>query len=441
MEESCMSGITPIYSSAVKIGIIIPQQQVTSIKEVIKNFPNIRVSYFYTTYPFELDESLHQFIESVESLLITDPYYFKSIKLLTFHKPIYTYTLNSNRLYELLFIHAIQEKKSLFCFDDIDRNYVQSVVNKLQLAIDFQQFTLEKDNLQDIIESHILAAGQGFFPITSYFDVYKALQEQGINCALIVPTEQEKIVTIERVLLSTTGRRDKENQVVIVRLQLHERPNSVTMRQKIIYEIQHFAQQLDGYAIIKNNLEATLITTRGSFEKETRGYKYIELLNTFEKNLNITASIGIGFGYNAAESGKHAKEALFQSLHQSHNLCYIVREDRSVIGPIDTSYINNYEQYSLSITDEKLLNIAKMASMSASHLVKLLARVRKHKKIDYTAEELAQTLNITLRSSNRILLKWMDAGLVDIIGEEKIANRGRPRRIYRMQFLEYEITT
>lgn len=72
MEESCMSEITPVYSSAIKIGIIIPQQQVTSIKEVIKNFPNIRVSYFYTTYPFELDESLHQFIESVESLLITD---------------------------------------------------------------------------------------------------------------------------------------------------------------------------------------------------------------------------------------------------------------------------------------------------------------------------------------------------------------------------------
>ena len=60
----------------------------------------------------------------------------------------------------------------------------------------------------------------------------------------------------------------------------------------------------------------------------------------------------------------------------------------------------------------------------------------KHQKFIYTAEELAQTLNITLRSANRILLKWLDAGLVDIIGEEKVAHRGRPKRIYYIQFFE-----
>ena len=69
--------------------------------------------------------------------------------------------------------------------------------------------------------------------------------------------------------------------------------------------------------------------------------------------------------------------------------------------------------------------------MSASYMTKLMARVSRHKKIDYTAQELASTLNVTIRSANRILLKWMDAELVDIIGEEKVTHKGTPAVIYR----------
>ena len=61
--------------------------------------------------------------------------------------------------------------------------------------------------------------------------------------------------------------------------------------------------------------------------------------------------------------------------------------------------------------------------MSASYMTKLMARVSRHKKIDYTAQELALTLNVTIRSANRILLKWMDAELVDIVGRREIGTQ------------------
>ena len=44
-------------------------------------------------------------------------------------------------------------------------------------------------------------------------------------------------------------------------------------------------------------------------------------------------------------------------------------------------------------------------------------------------------LNITVRSAHRILLQWMDAELIDIVGEEKLTSKGRPRRIYRLTFV------
>jgi predicted ArsR family transcriptional regulator len=55
--------------------------------------------------------------------------------------------------------------------------------------------------------------------------------------------------------------------------------------------------------------------------------------------------------------------------------------------------------------------------------------------MDYTAHELASVLGVTVRSAHRILLQWMDASLVEIVGEEKVSSKGRPRQIYRLSFL------
>lgn len=95
----------------------------------------------------------------------------------------------------------------------------------------------------------------------------------------------------------------------------------------------------------------------------------------------------------------------------------------------------------LVVTDRDILHRAEKAGMSASYMSKLMARIAKHNKMDYTAQELATTLNITLRSANRILLKWTDAGLVTIVGEEKVSYKGRPRRIFHLNFCEEEFST
>ncbi|MGG1575994.1 hypothetical protein ABHN01_23875, partial [Fictibacillus sp. NRS-1165] len=70
-----------------------------------------------------------------------------------------------------------------------------------------------------------------------------------------------------------------------------------------------------------------------------------------------------------------------------------------------------------------------------AYMSKLMAQVARYKKANYTAQELAAILGITIRSSHRILGQWIDAGLVDVVGEEKISSKGRPRQIYRLSFV------
>lgn len=425
-----MNNHTP-YTSQSLIGIIVPEILQDTIRETLRGFPNIQPHYFII-HDFSMTDELQRFIYEYEMLVVADPYIFQQLKLYDSSLPLYQINSRALRLYELLLTHQLQNVQKQYCFDLMQQSDILSITHQLQQEIDFVYSTGE--TIDEIVDAHTKHAEQGAFPITTIASVYISLCERNIECRYLIPTKQEMIVAFERVLLASKGRQNKESQIVYGIIQFE--PFTKQVQSKVEQILHYFTQQLDGHLIMLNPLQYSFITTRGQLERETLGYKHLPLLSRFKEELQINCTIGIGFGINAYDSGRHAKQALYQANENGPNLCYIVREDNSVIGPIDTTVFINYEQYPLVITDLKLLERAEKAGMSASYISKLMGRIMKHQKLVYTADELAQTLNITLRSANRILLKWLDAGLVDIIGEEKVAHRGRPRRIYYIQFLE-----
>ena len=419
------------YSSLSLIGIIVPEILQDTIKDALRGFPNIQPHYFLIK-DFIMTDDLQKFIYEYEMLVTADPYIFEQLKHYDSCLPLYQINSRALQLYELLLTDKIKNEPKQYCFDLMQQSTILSITHQLQHKVDY--VFCAGETVDAILEDHIKHAELGYFPVTTIASVFETLRERKLECRYLIPTKQELIVAFERVLLASKGRQNKEGQIVYGLIQFE----SITKQDqpKVEQILQQFTQQMDGHLIMLNPLLYSFITTRGQFERETLGYKHLPLLSRFKEELQINCTIGVGFGVNANDSGRHAKQALYQSNESGPNLCYIVREDNSVIGPIDTTVFINYEQYPLVITDLKLLERAEKAGMSASYISKLMGRIMKHQKFIYTAEELAQTLNITLRSANRILLKWLDAGLVDIIGEEKVAHRGRPKRIYYIQFLE-----
>ena len=49
-----------------------------------------------------------------------------------------------------------------------------------------------------------------------------------------------------------------------------------------------------------------------------------------------------------------------------------------------------------------------------------------------TANDIAEVLNITLRSARRILNSLNESGIASLIGKEQPAGRGRPRQVYKI---------
>ncbi|ALC91386.1 hypothetical protein AM500_17450 [Bacillus sp. FJAT-18017] len=434
----------------ITIGIISPKALENEIMKALESFPNLRPVFINAT-PSTIHSAITaDLFHQLEVILFIEfQTYLKAKHLFDFPIPVHYVPLMGTGLFRSLFIIKNQYDFSYFSIDTVEEKYIHQVLYDLgennNKFTSFPQYD-HSSSIQSIVDFHQNNYQTlGTIAITGIQEVSIKLSEREIPNEWVTPTYQDLIVSLERALLATEARKNKESQIVFGIIDI-DKFKKATEKYTTEHEVQMFklkfqqmmlnyTKLLDGHLINSGGEEFSFITTRGIFERETRGYKFIPLLNSAKSELGVTISIGVGFGRSAAEAGSHARLALRQSKELGGNVCYIVREDQSVVGPVDIITDTQYEKYDLSITDAELLEKAEKAGMSAAYMTKLMARVARHKKYDYTAQELASTLDITTRSAHRILLKWMDANLVDIVGEEKITYKGRPRRIYRLSFI------
>ncbi|WP_277585292.1 GTP cyclohydrolase IIa [Psychrobacillus antarcticus] len=440
-------------TSDIKIGIIGPKDLVTKTKETLMAFPNFNPVFRIVEQDSQIYDITKELLNDVEVLMFTEFHAYNIAKqLFDFKIPVHHMPLMGTGLYRSLFLIKIANHLTSLSIDTFDKKYIEQIL--LELEEENYDLYVHKSNttsleINGIVNFHINNyRTNNSIALTGIKDVAMQLDNLKIPYQWVTPTQQDMIVSFERALLATDTRRNKESQIVFGLINIDNFKN-VTAKYSSEHDVQllklklqqmllEYIKMLDGHLINLGGDEYSFITTRGIFERETRGYKFIPLLQDVKNELGVTISLGVGFGRTAAESGNHARLALRQSLDLGGNVCYIVREDQSVLGPVDITTYKQYERYNLAITDPQLLDKAEKAGMSASYMTKLMARVSRHKKIEYTAQELASTLNVTIRSANRILLKWTDAELVDIVGEEKVTHKGRPRRIYRLSFIDEE---
>jgi hypothetical protein len=285
------------------------------------------------------------------------------------------------------------------------------------------------------------ASGASALAVTGVASVAEELRARQIPTEHLAPSEQDMIVALERALLSTESRRNKEAQIVVGMLAVDDFGSLVLKKsselevQKLKLDIHrmvlNYVESLDGYLTQIGEGEYLFFTTRGIFERETGGYKTIYLAKDARSSYGITLSLGVGFGTSANEAGMNARAALRKSREAGGNACFIIREDQTLIGPLEMS---DPVQAVLPPTDAELIRKAENAGMTSAYLSKLLTHTSKSGKYDYKAHELADVLGITIRSAHRLLQAWADNGLVKVVDMEKLS-KGRPRQIYRFTFL------
>ncbi|MBW7462022.1 hypothetical protein K0U00_49025, partial [Paenibacillus sepulcri] len=120
--------------------------------------------------------------------------------------------------------------------------------------------------------------------------------------------------------MSTETRRSKESQIVVGMVVIDNFDavirscSSEHEVQKLRLDVERtmldFIEQLDGCLTPLGPNEFLFFTTRGLFERETGGYKYISLASKAQKRFGLSLSVGIGFGVSANAAGTNARAAL-----------------------------------------------------------------------------------------------------------------------------------
>jgi hypothetical protein len=429
----------------IQIGLIGPEFLFEKMNECLMMFPNFQPVFRLSNNLYDAPQFTKELADQVDVLLYSgwSPYFLSKNEIPS-HIPAHYIPLKGSGLYRALYcLRQNQPEISGLSIDILPAAEVDRALNELNedITVSYYDDTFQLDKIQDIIAFHekSFQLNKTNGAITGIKVVADELTKLNIPNQWVVPTEEDMIVTLERALLSTEKRRNRESQIVFGLIQIdgyHELVHQMSSEHLIQRQnlrlnriILDYVEQLEGHLTTLSGNEYMFITTRGVFERVTQGYKWIPIIEDAKKQLKLKLSIGVGFGLSANEAGTHARIALVQAKDFGGECCFIVKEDRSVFGPVEMSAPITYP---LHVTDESTLKKAEQAGMSAIYQHKLISLIKRKRESQFTAHELAETLGITARSAHRIILKWLDAELIKIIGMEKMSTRGRPRQVYQL---------
>ncbi|MCM3338496.1 hypothetical protein M3650_07585 [Paenibacillus sp. MER TA 81-3] len=431
----------------IPIGLIGSEAVIPIMQTAVKRFPSFVPVIATYSNEAEVPKLVEQCLNRVEVILFSGPLPFKiAIEEQRFAIPVHFVPLTRGGLYRAFYHINKQFGLTSLSVDSVtEKDMAKTKVELNEQPVEVMYFEEAiGTELEGVIAFHRYHYNQGLAAaaLTGIHGVAEALTEAGIPNHLIAPTEQDVVVALERALLSTETRRSKEAQIVVGMIHLDGFARLVESKM-LDHEVQRlkldihrtllgYVESLEGYLTPFSGDEYLFVTTRGIFEQQTGGYKTLPLAKELEQQFGLTLSVGIGFGKTANEAGIHARMALRHAKDAGGNIGFIIREDRSVIGPLEMTQPHEVD---LSLIDADILAEATAAGCTTVYLSRLVAHITRSGQIDFYAQELADTLSVTVRSAHRFLLAWSDAGLVDVVGDTKGRYKGRPRQIYRMSFL------
>ncbi|MFD1177861.1 hypothetical protein ACFQ3W_16345 [Paenibacillus puldeungensis] len=433
--------------NGIRIALIGPTPMVEIMKRAVKGFPSfVTVAGTYQK-PEEAVQLTEELMKEAEVLLFSGPIsYGLCIEQLSIPKPAHFVPLTGSGLYRALYrLNRTYGLVSL-SIDTLTEHVFTGTFRELGEPMPDMVFCPStKVDTEELVRFHEsqFRSGRAKAALTALSSVSEELNRRGVPNEWIMPTEQDVIVALERALLSTETRKSKEAQVVVGLIQVNGFPKLADVR-KSEHEVQRlkldihrmmleYVETLEGHLTALGGEEYLFVTTRGTFERLTGGYKYIPLAKTAHASFGLFLSIGIGFGRSANDAGTHARIALRQAQEAGGDSCFIVREDESVIGPLE---MGRPLESGLALIEASLLKQAEEAGLTAAYLSRIVGQIARKGKVDYNVHDLAYVLGITVRSTHRLLLNWIDAGMVEITGEERGKGKGRPKQIYRFTFLQ-----
>ena len=268
---------------------------------------------------------------------------------------------------------------------------------------------------------------------------YNELQAAGIPAIRITLTKSAIMDALERLILFGESIKNKNNLLVVGIASVDQfdkvaaRIGSEHKLHRIKLEIQkiflRFVEEIDGYLIVPVTDEYIFVTTRLLFNNVSKSLTEISLIDRIKDQISVTVALGIGIGETASQSGSHARIALLKAKERGGNSCFVMNEDKRLIGPLAGNRAVNYRIRTL---DPQTIAQADMVGINVNQFERIISAIRSLPSAEFTANDLAPVLNLSIRSVRRLIKKLLEFDMLTVVGKEKIFDRGLHRRVYTL---------
>ncbi|PEM50216.1 transcriptional regulator [Bacillus wiedmannii] len=310
--------------------------------------------------------------------------------------------------------------------DLVDRSFITNVFHDIGIkespqVFDYENMLWSKEEINRIMDFHIAKyqSGEAHLALTSIHAVYDELQKIGIPSERMIDPTQSIIHGLKDAKIKAELAKSHSATVGACMI------SSLELREGLLEQLDAISKELRGSFKKVDEMTFILYTTRGDIESIIK----TNMINHLFASIEGTIAIGFGYGKTVKEAEQNAKIAQSFAKNNPIDHCfYILTSDKELFGP----FPKEQRVQSLKNDNPELMKIAKETKLSPANLSKIIQFSQSHPSLKFTAADLSEYLQVTRRSTERLLKKLVDYGYAHICGEEMPYQQGRPRAIYEM---------
>lgn len=348
-------------------------------------------------------------------------------------------------LYKLLLLKGGKlESFTPFTIDVLGESEVKTALDEIEMQPE-RYIPIKGDSFYttkqwaDLHESYYRSR-KSKYAFTCLTSVAHELERRQIPVMRVAPTHAAISTTIEILVAKLDQLFSNELKTIAILVKWHEpdrRPKNrysfYKQRLKFEQAIIDFCEQYEMSLTFENDFQAILYTNQSILKKITKNYRVFSFTKDLEKLTGTKISVGIGMGNDAAQAEYNGYQALKFSESKQTSSTYLSHQNGKIMGPLQNEKMEPLS-FTTHLEDEHLQQIAKKTSLSAMTISKLLSLIQNQKQPYISSHQIAEAFDISLRTANRILHKLELHQFAVIVGEEQPPGRGRPRKLYEINF-------
>ncbi|MCM3711922.1 transcriptional regulator [Sporosarcina luteola] len=428
-----------------KIGVITASHSIEMIKQVESYLPDhcelTFIPYRQIKEITVLYEQHHLYYDGIllsgrlaykillqHSTVLPTPTFYLEITEGDFYKHLFAIRNQFKELdFSRVFIDFLGEYEDSFRLYEVLKEDERPYSSQLEYADDIYEKTLQK-------HLTLWAEGKIDFAITRLSNIVHHLNEAGIPNTFIFPSKESIWEQLQQIIHELQISHLQENQwaIGIITITDDADDSELDFKQVLLHKaLLEFNHHTNYFSIIQRQRKGfEVVTSHAELKKITNDFTNCAAINYLTNALPFQVNIGWGVGTTLYQTKKDAYIANNEAAANDFSSAYLIRDREEVIGPLG---MDSCIEYSVSINPE-IEKLSENLEISSLHIQKIMAVLAKNQSNELTSEDLAYHLGHTVRQANRILNKLEEKGVVETIYRKQEKLRGRPKKVYRIDF-------